>query len=197
MELVCIDCHLPRDKGNRRCRSCYLKFKRTEAKDRYKRTEGKRTMYTLVCVACKSTFSSSRKTTLLCPSCRALMKLLAKEDFVDNNYVYSGYSYEGKKQTLLEHRILTEKLLRRKLSSNEVVHHLDGNCQNNIVTNLIVLSRKDHINLHRYLNFQRVIFVRAQEEEQYWSIRNPITMAWLETTKTNVIKVWEINQVAS
>lgn len=39
----------------------------------------------------------------------------------------------------------------RYLTPLETVHHLDGDRRNNRATNLVVVSRKDHQKIHRYL----------------------------------------------
>lgn len=54
-----------------------------------------------------------------------------------------------KGQRVLKHRYLMEEELGRKLLLSEVVHHKDGNPSNNDIDNLILTSRKQHINLHR------------------------------------------------
>lgn len=48
-----------------------------------------------------------------------------------------------------EHRILMEEKLGRKLTPNEVVHHIDGNKTNNDIDNLAVMTRAEHAILHR------------------------------------------------
>lgn len=48
-----------------------------------------------------------------------------------------------------QHRVRIEIKLGRRLTSSEVVHHLDGNKHNNSLRNLKVVSRAEHINLHR------------------------------------------------
>ena len=48
-----------------------------------------------------------------------------------------------------EHRVVMEEHLGRSLSPNEVVHHKDGNPQNNDISNLELLSRSAHIAIHR------------------------------------------------
>jgi len=47
-----------------------------------------------------------------------------------------------------EHRIVAEKIIGRKLRSDEVVHHIDGNKHNNKPENLMIMSQSEHIKLH-------------------------------------------------
>lgn len=47
-----------------------------------------------------------------------------------------------------EHRVIMEKLLKRKLKTEEVVHHIDRNRSNNELSNLRVMTNKEHLNLH-------------------------------------------------
>lgn len=47
-----------------------------------------------------------------------------------------------------EHRVLMEKHLGRKLKKEEHVHHIDGNKQNNLLENLIILGKNEHAQLH-------------------------------------------------
>jgi hypothetical protein len=46
------------------------------------------------------------------------------------------------------HIVIMESYLNRKLNKNEVVHHIDGNKQNNCVENLQVMTRSEHSSLH-------------------------------------------------
>lgn len=50
------------------------------------------------------------------------------------------------------HRVLMEKYLGRSLSDDEVVHHIDGNKHNNEISNLRVMTRRDHTFLHVAIN---------------------------------------------
>lgn len=46
------------------------------------------------------------------------------------------------------HRVVMELHLGRYLTANEVVHHKDGNKQNNAISNLELLSNEDHSREH-------------------------------------------------
>lgn len=50
-----------------------------------------------------------------------------------------------------EHILVAEKALGRHLKNDECVHHLDLNHANNARENLCVLSRADHMRVHRIL----------------------------------------------
>jgi hypothetical protein len=47
------------------------------------------------------------------------------------------------------HRYILEKHLGRKLASNEIVHHIDGNGLNNKLSNLKIMTHAQHQRLHR------------------------------------------------
>lgn len=46
------------------------------------------------------------------------------------------------------HRVLMEQKLGRKLTSDEIVHHIDGNKMNNHPDNLTIESRSSHMKEH-------------------------------------------------
>ena len=46
-------------------------------------------------------------------------------------------------------RYLTLSSIGRKLKNNEVVHHIDGDKLNNDINNLKLMTRKEHIEIHR------------------------------------------------
>lgn len=60
----------------------------------------------------------------------------------------AGRSYE-KYYGEHTHRVVAAKMLKRKLKSGEVVHHIDGNKRNNDPSNLMVFkSQEEHIKWH-------------------------------------------------
>lgn len=45
-------------------------------------------------------------------------------------------------------RLTMEKKLKRKLTSSEIIHHIDGDCSNNNLDNLLLTNRSEHIKIH-------------------------------------------------
>lgn len=63
---------------------------------------------------------------------------------------WQGYVYE--------HRFIMEQSLGRALEENEIVHHIDCNKLNNSISNLILISRSDHMKLHNWIDNGAVIY---------------------------------------
>jgi len=60
-------------------------------------------------------------------------------------YIYSpDHPKRGCNKTVAEHRLVMEKKLNRLLETGEIVHHIDGNKQNNSPDNLILTKRGVH-----------------------------------------------------
>ena len=49
----------------------------------------------------------------------------------------------------LEHRLVMEKMLGRYLNDNELVHHIDGNRENNDISNLQLVTAGEHKRTYR------------------------------------------------
>lgn len=64
--------------------------------------------------------------------------------------VASRLSYDDNRPFVREHVIIAEKKLGRRLNRSEVVHHIDGNKENNNPDNLMVFATKaDHSAFHK------------------------------------------------
>jgi hypothetical protein len=64
-----------------------------------------------------------------------------------------GYVYE--------HRLVVAAALGRMLRSDETVHHIDLDSLNNTPENLVVLSRSEHLSVHRFLDARDVSPIQA------------------------------------
>lgn len=54
-----------------------------------------------------------------------------------------------------EHRLVMEKQIGRYLTKDEVVHHIDFNTQNNDISNLMLMTPKEHKRLHNLIDAPR------------------------------------------
>lgn len=59
------------------------------------------------------------------------------------------YTPDGRRTA--EHRYFAEQSLGRRLSSDEIVHHINGDKFDNRLENLVVLTRSQHSTLHKYI----------------------------------------------
>lgn len=94
---------------------------------------------------------------------------------------YKAVKVNGQKMDL--HRLIVERRIGRKLSFNEVVHHVDGDSRNNNSDNLEVMTRSEHSSLH--------MAGRSLSEKTKDSLRN-IAIKNLSCAKIKVSKVREI-----
>lgn len=68
----------------------------------------------------------------------------------DSYVMTNGYRIVGKSDNRkLQHRIVMEKKIGRKLTSEEIVHHKDENKLNNHPDNLEIMTRAEHIKHHQ------------------------------------------------
>jgi hypothetical protein len=71
----------------------------------------------------------------------------------DTGYIRVIYkNNDGSKYFKYLHREIMENLLKRQLSTEDVVHHIDGDRSNNDEHNLLVCSRSEHRHYHSKAN---------------------------------------------
>ncbi len=104
--------------------------------------------------------AKAKKVVVICDWCgKQLIKKASdanrsKHNFCDNGcYLdYINFEKAGAKNQRVAGKVLyrqiAEQKVGRTLSSNDEVHHMDGNHFNNAADNLLVLSRSEHMKLH-------------------------------------------------
>ena len=184
MKCINENCTEERLCGRRYCRQCYLTRKIDQAKiwaahhGFYK--------YKIECTACHRVYNAWKKHSLLCPECHNESR---NTGFVQHDYVNAkggGYCWL--------HRRLAEDILGRKLSSNEVVHHMDGDTKNKVLENLIVMPREWHGRLHQYLREQRIVSFKAidsliKNDEQWKLVVPSLSNIWLYANHVPIIRL--------
>ena len=143
------------------CLSCGKEFELNACETRVKenkvhycsakcRDEARKAGRIIACKQCGKQFYSTRND--FCS--RKCARDYRSENMEHKTYMEKGYlvKYENgynKKGNVKLHRAVMEEKLGRRLNSDEVVHHKDGNKLNNDISNLEVMSRGDHSRFHR------------------------------------------------
>lgn len=74
-------------------------------------------------------------------------------------YYIGDKTYKG--GYVAEHRIVMELHLGRRLKKGEVIHHIDGNKQNNDLSNLLLTNKSDHRNVHHQLESIAYLLIQS------------------------------------
>ena len=61
---------------------------------------------------------------------------------------YPSHPDSNRDGMVMEHRLVMENHIGRRLLKNEVVHHIDHNRSNNDISNLILMTFEEHAGLH-------------------------------------------------
>lgn len=118
------------------------------------------------CLHCGAKFLPKRKEQVYCSkSCASVKKGLArsgqktgpqrgkvyarKKDKDGYVRVYAGlHPFANGRLMILEHVMLMELILNRRLLTTEVVHHINRDREDNRIENLELMTRKEHCRLH-------------------------------------------------
>lgn len=131
----------------RYCKEHLLEKKRNLAKQRYAATH-KRTIYENKCIWCGKSFLASRKTTFCCSAvCSNALKAATK-----STEHYKLSNARGKEAFL--HKQLVVRALGEEALTNKDIHHKDFNTANNDLSNLLLLDRSTHSELHMYIRYE-------------------------------------------
>jgi HNH endonuclease len=83
-----------------------------------------------------------------------------------DSYIKDGYRYVriGHRHYEPEHRLVMERFLGRKLLAEEQVHHINGDITDNSPSNLLLMSRSEHMRIHarKILSDADVLAIRAR-----------------------------------
>ncbi len=92
--------------------------------------------------------------------------------------IINGYAWmyifnhpHAPKNRIQVHRLVMEKELGRYLKSDEVVHHIDGDKQNNALSNLVLKTRGEHVSDH-FKAGHEVLHLRQQVKDLEATIDN-------------------------
>jgi hypothetical protein len=183
---LCVDCNKNVSVERKRCKECVLIYNRNRAK-KYHRKDKPR--YGIInCDVCGEQMIKNRPNQTTHGKCKIQHKTVSN---------YNSVSRSKKGNTIARQMILD---LGFKLTSGLVVHHVDENPENNILSNFWLINRKNHSYLHRFLEKQWSLLMKINSSnlENCWNnLRGQLTKTWLETTGVNVVKITDIGQSAA
>lgn len=97
-----------------------------------------------------------------------------------------------------EHRYIMEQFLGRKLKSNEIVHHIDGNKRNNNLSNLEILTRSEHARLHKpYKYFTELTKQKISNIKKNKTLKNSRKVKQLDVKTNKILNVFNSTIEAS
>lgn len=194
MERFCENCGRLLTNERHICKECRKAFKREYARQHYAEQKEKgivKKRYGITnCIICGKEIIRNRPDQVICYDCYKKTHHKTIDD-------YNKVSRSNKSNTIGRQTILDLGFI---LTKDICVHHLDENPQNNKLGNLLIISRKNHAKLHRFLekNWSLLLKDNSSNLENCWDIlRGQLTKVWLETMGTNVIKITDIGQSAA
>lgn len=184
---ICIDCNIKDSVERRRCIECLKIHNRVRAKKYHKKDKPR---YGIIkCSICNQDMIKNRPDQTYHGKCRIPYK-----SKVDN---YNNVPRSNKANTLARQIIID---LGFRLTKNLVIHHIDENPNNNVLSNFWIVNVKNHSKLHAFLRRKWSSLGKLNDSnlENCWnSLRGQLTTTWLETTGVKVIKIIDIGQSAA
>jgi hypothetical protein len=196
MTKQCIDCGKSPTVERKRCKECALLYNRQRIKKYY--SKEKRNNYFLkkygksYCSVCGEPLIKTRENQMVHEECLKGLSV-TKSNYSDHN-PYSNLSGVTKARKIFIEYYGKEKMM------GYVVHHLDGDVENNNPINLLALSPKYHGRLHAHLRRKRSLWLKNHNSnvENCWKpLMVQLTTTWLEITNVNVLKITEIGKSAA
>jgi len=69
----------------------------------------------------------------------------------------SNHPFKNKQGYVPKHRLVVEKYLKRYLTKDEIIHHINGDTKDNRIKNLYLFSKRwEHCVYHRYVNSNKI-----------------------------------------
>ena len=183
---LCIDCNTNVSIERKRCKECVKIYNRERVKKYY--TKNKKRYGIIICDVCGETLIKGRPEQTTHGKCKIQHKTV--DDY--NTVLRSKQGNTIARQIIID--------LGFQLNRNLVVHHIDENPNNNILSNFWIINRKNHAKLHRFLEKQWSLLrkLNSSNLENCWNIlRGQLTTTWLEITGVKVIKITDIGQSAA
>jgi hypothetical protein len=131
--------------------------------------KSRRTRKFVPCLSCGKLFETTRAK---CCSNKCAIENKKKTGIMRRNghWNENGYRvlYIDGDKSIKEHIYIMEMHVGRKLSKNEIVHHINKNRSDNRIENLILLTKSEHSSLHRKDEISRGVelFGRAKNKKQ-------------------------------
>lgn len=183
---ICVDCNKNVSVERKRCKECVLIYNRERVKKYYKKDRKRYGIIT--CDVCGESLIKNTPYQTTHGKCRITHKTV-------NNYNNVKRSKRG--NTVARQIVIDMGF---ELHFNLVIHHVDENPNNNVLSNFWIIGRKNHASLHRFLEKQWSLLKKLNSSnlENCWNnLRGQLTTTWLEMTGVKVIKIIDIGQSAA
>lgn len=126
-----------------------------------------RKTYSRICQHCGKPYQGRTETSKYCSAkCQNLARIGKNHPLYKCGYsMDDGYRkvLSGKGGYVKEHRRKVEEVIGRKLDSEEIIHHINGDRADNRIDNLTILTRSEHLLIHHFLRGQGHITAKEYE----------------------------------